>query len=53
MISIAVSSRSLAAARAIDPNVNAAAVHAAVQAALAEHLRQTGAHRAQQPRPSN
>ncbi|MGI5126989.1 hypothetical protein ACQEVB_09275 [Pseudonocardia sp. CA-107938] len=49
MINIAVSSRSLAAARAVDPNVNAAAVHAAVQAALAEHMRQ-GAPRPE-PRP--
>jgi len=53
MINIAVSSRSLAAARAVDPNVNAAAVHAAVQAALAEHLRQAGARPEPRPRPSS
>jgi hypothetical protein len=54
MINIAVSSRSLAAARAVDPNVNAAAVHAAVQAALAEHTRQAGGPRPQsRPRPAN
>jgi post-segregation antitoxin (ccd killing protein) len=51
MINIAVSSRSLAAARAVDPNVNAAAVHAAVQAALAEHLRQAGLRPEPQRRP--
>ncbi|MDN5857521.1 MAG: hypothetical protein L0H84_02765 [Pseudonocardia sp.] len=50
MISIAVSSRSLAAARAVDPNVNAAAVHAAVAAALAEHLRQARAQSDQRKR---
>ena len=40
MISISVSARSLAAARAVDPEVSPAAVRAAVEAALAEHLRQ-------------
>ncbi len=41
MISISVSARSLAAARAVDPEVSPAAVRAAVEAALAEHLRQS------------
>ena len=45
MISISVSSRSLAAARAVDPDVSPAAVRAAVEAALAEHLRQSRAER--------
>jgi hypothetical protein len=40
MINISVSSRSLAAARRIDPNVSPAAVHAAVEAAIAEHMRE-------------
>jgi post-segregation antitoxin (ccd killing protein) len=40
MINISVSSRSLAAARRVDPNVSPAAVHAAVEAALAEHTRE-------------
>ncbi len=40
MISISVSARSLAAARAVDPEVSVAAVRAAVEAALAEHRRQ-------------
>lgn len=39
MISISVASRSLAAARAVDPDVSPAAVRAAVEAALAEQLR--------------
>jgi hypothetical protein len=42
MLNIAVSSRSLAAARSIDPNVSPAAVRAAVEAALAEVMRQLG-----------
>ena len=41
MINISVSARSLAAARAVDPEVSPAAVRAAVEAALAEHLRQS------------
>jgi hypothetical protein len=41
MISISVSARSLAAARAVDPEVSPAAVRAAVEAALAEHVRQS------------
>jgi hypothetical protein len=41
MISIAVSTRSLAAARSVDPRVSPAAVRAAVEAALAEHARQS------------
>ena len=40
MINIAVSSRSLAAARRVDPDVSPAAVHAAVEAALAEQMRE-------------
>jgi len=48
MISISVSARSLAAARAVDPEVSPAAVKAAVEAALAEHLRQA---RSAEPRP--
>jgi post-segregation antitoxin (ccd killing protein) len=40
MINISVSSRSLAAARRVDPNVSPAAVHAAVEAAIAEHNRE-------------
>ena len=40
MINISVSSRSLAAARRVDPNVSPAAVHAAVEAAIAEHTRE-------------
>ena len=41
MVSISVSARSLAAARKVDPNVSAAAVRAAGEAAIAEHLRET------------
>lgn len=41
MLSISVSARSLAAARAVDPDVSPAAVRAAVEAALAEYLRQS------------
>lgn len=40
MINISVSSRSLAAARRVDPDVSPAAVHAAVEAAIAEHMRE-------------
>ena len=47
MVSISVSSRSLAAARSVDPGVSPAAVRAAVEAALAEHLRQSGRDRAE------
>jgi hypothetical protein len=42
VLNIAVSSRSLAAARTIDPQVSPAAVYAAVEAAIAEQLRQLG-----------
>ena len=45
MINIAVSSRSLAAARSVDPDVSPAAVHAAVEAAIDEQLRQLGRRR--------
>ncbi|HXV94762.1 MAG TPA: hypothetical protein VD813_15770 [Pseudonocardia sp.] len=51
MISIAVSSRSLAAARAVDPDVSTAAVHAAVEAALAEHQRQAPPAPRETPEP--
>lgn len=40
MVNISVSSRSLAAARSIDPDVSPAAVRAAVEAALAEQARE-------------
>ncbi|WP_433277850.1 hypothetical protein ACQPZA_02020 [Pseudonocardia xinjiangensis] len=40
MINISVSARSLAAARSIDPDVSPAAVRAAVEVAIAEHLRE-------------
>jgi hypothetical protein len=40
VLNIAVSSRSLAASRTIDPHVSPAAVYAAVEAAIAEQLRQ-------------
>lgn len=49
MLSIAVSARSLAAARAVDPDISSAAVRAAVEAALAEHLREA---RERRPRDS-
>ncbi|GAA1244593.1 hypothetical protein GCM10009609_04940 [Pseudonocardia aurantiaca] len=42
MLNISVSSRSLAAARSVDPNVSPAAVRAAVEVALAEMMRQLG-----------
>ncbi|MBC3192077.1 hypothetical protein H7X46_13475 [Pseudonocardia sp. C8] len=41
MVSISVSARSLAAARLIDPDVNTAAVQAAVEAALAAERQET------------
>ena len=40
MINISMSARALLAARAIDPQVSTAAVRAAVEAALAEQLRE-------------
>jgi hypothetical protein len=40
MINISVSARALVAARAVDPQVSTAAVRAAVEAALAEQLRE-------------
>jgi hypothetical protein len=54
MLDIAVSSRSLAAARSVDPDVSPKAVHAAVEAALAEHERRSGRRAAQEDpkRPS-
>ena len=52
MLNISVSSRSLAAARSVDPNVSPAAVRAAVEAALAEVLRQLGRDTNGTPRPT-
>ena len=46
MISISVSSRALVAARAVDPQVSAAAVRAAVEVALAEQRRELEIRRA-------
>jgi hypothetical protein len=40
MISISVSARALVAARAVDPEVSTAAVRAAVEAALAQWVRE-------------
>ena len=40
MLSIALSARALAAARAVDPDVSTAAIRAAVEAALAHRLRE-------------
>ncbi len=40
MINLYLSSRSLAAARTVDPNVSPAAVHAAVEVAIVEQLRE-------------
>jgi hypothetical protein len=40
MINISMSARALVAARAVDPQVSTAAVRAAVEAALAEQLRE-------------
>jgi hypothetical protein len=40
VINISVSSRSLAAARSVDPDVSAAAVRAAVEVAIAEQMRE-------------
>jgi post-segregation antitoxin (ccd killing protein) len=51
MVTISVSSRSLAAARAVDPNVSAAAVRAAVEVALAEQARQLRRNRPETTRP--
>jgi hypothetical protein len=40
MINVSLSARALAAARAVDPRVSPAAVHAAVEIAVAEQLRE-------------
>jgi post-segregation antitoxin (ccd killing protein) len=48
MINISVSSRSLAAARRVDPDVSPAAVRAAVEVAIAEHMREQRQRRAEQ-----
>jgi hypothetical protein len=48
MINISVSSRSLAAARQVDPDVSPAAVRAAVEVAIAEHMREQRLHRAEE-----
>jgi hypothetical protein len=45
MVNISVSSRSLAAARQIDPDVSPAAVRAAVEVAIAEQMRELGRNR--------
>jgi hypothetical protein len=45
MINISVSARALVAARAVDPQVSTAAVRAAVEAALAEQLRELNRRR--------
>jgi hypothetical protein len=42
MLNISVSSRSLAAARSIDPDVSPAAVRAAGEVAIAEQMRELG-----------
>ncbi len=55
MVSIFVSARSLAAARAVDPHVSTAAVRAAVEVALAEQLRELrkeGDRRSEDLRPA-
>jgi post-segregation antitoxin (ccd killing protein) len=51
MVNISVSSRSLAAARSVDPNVSPAAVRAAVEAALEEQARELRRTRPEQNRP--
>jgi post-segregation antitoxin (ccd killing protein) len=53
MVNISVSSRSLAAARTIDPDVSAAAVRAAVEVAIAEHSRELGRSREQRERSAD
>ncbi|GAA4555702.1 hypothetical protein [Pseudonocardia xishanensis] len=40
MINVSLSARALAAARSVDPQVTPAAVHAAVEIAVAEQLRE-------------
>jgi post-segregation antitoxin (ccd killing protein) len=50
MVTISVSSRSLAAARAVDPNVSAAAVRAAIEVALEEQRREL-LRRTERPAP--
>lgn len=52
MINIYVSSRSLAAARRVDPDVSPAAVRAAVEVAIAEHMRELRRRLADQPEDS-
>jgi hypothetical protein len=49
MINIYVSSRSLAAARSVDPEVSPAAVRAAVEVAIAEHMRELRRRPVEQP----
>ena len=49
MINIYVSSRSLAAARSVDPDVSPAAVRAAVEVAIAEHMRELRRRPVEQP----
>ena len=50
MINVYLSMRSLAAARAVDPYVSPAAVHAAVEVAVAEQLRAVAGRRADEIR---
>jgi hypothetical protein len=50
MITLYLSSRSLAAAQAVDPYVEPAAVHAAVEVAIAEQLRAVAGCTAEQIR---
>jgi hypothetical protein len=51
MLNISVSSRSLAAARSVDPNVSPAAVRAAVEVAITEWMRQHGRQGGDTDRP--
>lgn len=50
MINVYLSARSLAAARAVDPHVSPAAVHAAVEVAVAEQLREVAGRSAEEIR---
>ncbi|MGQ0775987.1 MAG: hypothetical protein ACT4NY_16460 [Pseudonocardiales bacterium] len=50
MITLYLSPRSLAAARAVDPHVTPAAVHAAIEVAIAEQLRAVAGCSAEQIR---
>ncbi|GAY09532.1 hypothetical protein [Pseudonocardia sp. N23] len=50
MINLYLSGRSLAAARSVDPQVSPAAVHAAVEVAIVEQLREIAAWSTEQIR---